>query len=58
MGVAALYDIHGNLPALQAVLADVAREETSTGGFPDQDEMLRRACSPRCPGRGGGVLRA
>jgi predicted phosphodiesterase len=30
MGVAALYDIHGNLPALHAVLADVAREEVST----------------------------
>ena len=26
MRVAALYDIHGNLPALEAVLADVARE--------------------------------
>src|SRR5437588_5077569 len=27
MPVAALYDIHGNLPALRAVLADVARED-------------------------------
>jgi predicted phosphodiesterase len=27
--VAALYDIHGNLPALRAVLADVAREGVS-----------------------------
>ena len=26
MRVAALYDIHGNLPALEAVLADVQRE--------------------------------
>src|SRR5436305_14730351 len=26
MRVAALYDIHGNLPALRAVLADAARE--------------------------------
>src|SRR3954470_13967966 len=26
MGVAALYDIHGNLPALEAVLAEVRRE--------------------------------
>jgi putative phosphoesterase len=26
MRVAALYDVHGNLPALEAVLADVARE--------------------------------
>ena len=25
MRIAALYDIHGNLPALEAVLADVAR---------------------------------
>lgn len=30
MRVAALYDIHGNLPALRAVLADVAREGVST----------------------------
>ena len=29
MRVAALYDIHGNLPALRAVLADVAREGVS-----------------------------
>ena len=28
--VAALYDIHGNLPALHAVLADAAREKVST----------------------------
>src|SRR4051812_48923822 len=27
MRIAALYDIHGNLPALDAVLADVARED-------------------------------
>lgn len=27
MRVAALYDVHGNLPALEVVLADVAREE-------------------------------
>ncbi|MBV9109692.1 MAG: metallophosphoesterase family protein, partial [Gemmatimonadetes bacterium] len=26
MRIAALYDIHGNLPALDAVLAEVARE--------------------------------
>jgi predicted phosphodiesterase len=26
MRVAALYDIHGNLPALEAVLAEVERE--------------------------------
>ena len=26
MRVAALYDVHGNLPALEAVLADVERE--------------------------------
>jgi Icc-related predicted phosphoesterase len=26
MRVAAIYDIHGNLPALEAVLADIARE--------------------------------
>ena len=30
MRVAALYDVHGNLPALEAVLADVAARETST----------------------------
>ena len=27
MTVAALYDIHGNLPALEAVLEDVARQD-------------------------------
>src|SRR5919198_743701 len=27
MRVAALYDVHGNLPALEAVLADVERED-------------------------------
>jgi predicted phosphodiesterase len=30
MAVAALYDIHGNLPALQAVLAEVEREDVDT----------------------------
>jgi predicted phosphodiesterase len=30
MRVAALYDVHGNLPALRAVLADVAREGVDT----------------------------
>src|SRR5437588_6182699 len=30
MRVAALYDIHGNLPALEAVLADVQREGVDT----------------------------
>jgi Icc-related predicted phosphoesterase len=30
MRVAALYDIHGNLPALQAALTDVARESIET----------------------------
>jgi hypothetical protein len=27
MRVAAIYDIHGNLPALEAVLADIARDD-------------------------------
>jgi predicted phosphodiesterase len=30
MPIAALYDVHGNLPALQAVLADVEREQVET----------------------------
>ncbi|MGA2013252.1 MAG: metallophosphoesterase [Solirubrobacteraceae bacterium] len=45
MRVAALYDIHGNLPALRAVLADVARDsvdlvliggDVATGPLPRQ----------------------
>jgi putative phosphoesterase len=47
--VAALYDIHGNLPALEAVLAEVEREGVDTivlGGDcihgPQPEETLRR----------------
>jgi putative phosphoesterase len=49
--VAALYDVHGNLPALEAVLADVERAaldlivfggDVSAGPFPDETlELLR-----------------
>ena len=48
MRVAALYDIHGNLPALEAVLDEVGREGVDrvvVGGDvlgPMQDETLRR----------------
>ena len=51
MRVAALYDVHGNLPALEAVLADVALEapdvvlvggDVSAGAFPAEClELLR-----------------
>ncbi len=51
MRVAALYDVHGNLPALEAVLADVEREapdailvggDVSAGPFPAEClELLR-----------------
>lgn len=41
MMVACLYDIHGNLPALEAVLDDVQREGV--------DEIVVGATSPRGP---------
>ena len=58
MRVAALYDIHGNLPALEAVLAEVEREEFSHvvvggdvfwGPWP-AESLARRALArqPRC----------
>ena len=52
MRVAALYDIHGNLPALEAVLADVEREEVDAivfggdippGPFPKETVALARS---------------
>jgi putative phosphoesterase len=49
MRIAALYDVHGNLPALEAVLAEVEREEVDAivlGGDcihgPQPEETLRR----------------
>ena len=51
MRVAALYDIHGNLPALEAVLADVEREapdllvtggDVASGPFPRETIALLR----------------
>jgi putative phosphoesterase len=52
--VAALYDIHGNLPALEAVLAEVPEEATivvggdvALGGFPDQTLELLRSLGER-----------
>ena len=60
MQVAALYDVHGNLPALEAVLADIERlggaDEIVVGGDvlwgPMQTEclgLLREAGSVRLP---------
>jgi predicted phosphodiesterase len=52
--VAALYDIHGNLPALKAVLAEVPAETTivvggdvALSGFPAQTLELLRSLSER-----------
>jgi putative phosphoesterase len=52
--VAALYDIHGNLPALEAVLAEVPAEATilvggdvALGGFPEQTLELLRSLGER-----------
>jgi putative phosphoesterase len=52
--VAALYDIHGNLPALEAVLAEVPAEATivvggdvALGGFPAQTLELLRSLGER-----------
>jgi putative phosphoesterase len=56
MRVAALYDVHGNLPALEAVLAEVEREEpdivlvggdVSAGPFPVESLELLRALGDR-----------
>lgn len=56
MRVAALYDIHGNLPALLAVLAEVAREgietvviggDVGTGPLPSETIEQVRALGPR-----------
>jgi putative phosphoesterase len=52
MRVAALYDVHGNLPALEAVLADVEREKVdaivlggdiASGPFPNETLALVRS---------------
>jgi putative phosphoesterase len=54
--VAALYDVHGNLPALEAVLDEVEREspdvvlvggDTSAGPFPSECLELLRALGDR-----------
>jgi putative phosphoesterase len=54
--VAALYDVHGNLPALEAVLAEVALEDpevvlvggdVSAGPFPAESLELLRAVGDR-----------
>jgi len=47
MRVAALYDIHGNLPALEAVLEQVRREKVDqvVGGDVLPGPMLREAIS-------------
>jgi putative phosphoesterase len=55
--VAALYDVHGNLPALEAVLADMERErvdeivfggDIAAGPFPRQTLALVRSLAARC----------
>jgi Icc-related predicted phosphoesterase len=46
MRVAALYDIHGNVPALEAVLAEVRRERVDlvVVGGNSTDRSARFAC--------------
>jgi diadenosine tetraphosphatase ApaH/serine/threonine PP2A family protein phosphatase len=68
MRVAALYDVHGNLPALEAVLADIGTETVLVGGdavlgpMPAQTlELLRERGATFIRGNtdravGGGVL--
>src|SRR3954451_22397880 len=57
MRVAALYDVHGNLPALEAVLADVEREDVdaivfggdiASGPFPRETVDLVRSLDAVC----------
>jgi predicted phosphodiesterase len=63
--VAALYDVHGNLPALEAVLAEVDGEgvdevvfggDIASGPFPKQTLALVRSLDARCL-RGNGDRR-
>ncbi|MDQ3958083.1 MAG: metallophosphatase family protein [Actinomycetota bacterium] len=56
--VAALYDLHGNLPALEAVLAEIAREDVDLVVFggdlawgPRPRETVERALDPGLPAR-------
>jgi putative phosphoesterase len=65
MRVAALYDVHGNLPALEAVLADVEREAVDSivfggdippGPFPKETVALVRSLDAACV-RGNGDRR-
>ena len=54
MRVAALYDIHGNLPALEAVLADVERAAPDlvvTGGDVASGPIPMRDHRPAAPAR-------
>lgn len=49
MRVAALYDIHGNLPALEAVLAEVGKEHVDqivVGGDVVPGPMPRETLAP------------
>ena len=59
MRVAALYDVHGNLPALEAVLAEVEREDCDVvlvggdvcaGPFPSECLALLRGLGERAFG--------
>jgi putative phosphoesterase len=55
--IAALYDVHGNLPALEAVLAEIEHEDVdavvfggdiATGPFPNETLALVRSLDARC----------
>jgi predicted phosphodiesterase len=57
VGIAALYDVHGNVHALEAVLAELERErpdaivfggDIASGAFPKETLALVRALEARC----------
>ena len=58
MRVAALYDVHGNLPALEAVLAEVERDRVDADaavarirrtGYPEAEQLARWLLEPEDP---------
>ena len=57
MRIAALYDVHGNLPALEAVLADMPDDaaivvggDVTAGPFPAETLERLRASASACGG--------
>lgn len=57
--VAALYDIHGNLPALEAVLQAIGEAGVETGSVPDYPQAGEFAAdNVLCPPGEAGMLHA